>query len=84
MHAAGKTNTAPARDRFLQRFLDQVDPDRTLPEAERNRRAEHARKAYFSALALKSSVARQRAKALVAEADAAEAKLGELDAAETA
>lgn len=44
--------TAPARKAFLARFLDEVDPERTLPEAERQRRAEHARKAYFSRLAL--------------------------------
>jgi hypothetical protein len=39
-------------DQFDQRFLDEVDPERKLPEAERQRRAEHARKAYFTALAL--------------------------------
>ncbi len=37
--------TAPARDRFLARFLDEVDPDRTLPEPERLRRARQARAA---------------------------------------
>ena len=42
--------TKPARDKFNQRFLDEVDPERKLPEAERQRRAEHARKAYFTAL----------------------------------
>jgi hypothetical protein len=42
------------------RFIDQVDPDRTLPEAERLRRAEHARSAYFTGLALKSAQARRR------------------------
>lgn len=52
--------TAPARDRFAKRFLDQVDPDRILPEAERLRRVEHAKRAYFTALALKSSKARAR------------------------
>jgi hypothetical protein len=52
--------TAPARRQFDERFIDEVDPDRTLPEAERMRRAEHAKKAYFSALALKSSKARAR------------------------
>jgi hypothetical protein len=44
------------------RFLDEVDPDRVLPEAERLRRAEHARSAYFSKLALKSAQARRRRK----------------------
>jgi hypothetical protein len=27
--------TRPARDRFNERFINQVDPDRVLPEAER-------------------------------------------------
>jgi hypothetical protein len=54
--------TRPARDKFNQRFLDEVDPERVLSEAERERRAEHARKAYFTGLALKSAVARRKAK----------------------
>ena len=53
--------TAKARAKFLAGFLDEVDPDRTLPETERLRRAEHARSAYFSRLALLSSKARERA-----------------------
>jgi hypothetical protein len=55
--------TAPARARFLERFVDEVDPDRVLPEAERLRRAAHARKAYFARLALKSVQARRARKA---------------------
>ena len=51
--------TASAREAFHKRFEDQVDPDRTLPPAERRRRAEHARKAYFARLALKSAKARR-------------------------
>lgn len=51
--------TANARAKFLERFVDQVDPDRTLPEAERLRRAESARKAYFTQLAYKSARARR-------------------------
>jgi hypothetical protein len=53
--------TAAARAKFLQRFLDEVDPKRELPEAERLRRAEHAKSAYFLGLALKSAKARRRA-----------------------
>jgi hypothetical protein len=34
--------TQPAREGFLRRFLDQVDPTRELPEAERERRARDA------------------------------------------
>ena len=54
--------TRPARERFLARFLDEVDPDRALPEPERLRRAEAARKAYFAQLALKSARARTRSR----------------------
>lgn len=45
---------------FLARFEDQVDPDRTLPEAERLRRAEAARRAHMARLAFLSSKARRR------------------------
>jgi hypothetical protein len=51
--------TANARAAFEQRFARQVDPDGVLPEAERQRRAECARKAYYSALAAKSARARR-------------------------
>jgi hypothetical protein len=54
-----KERTRAARDKFEQRFLDEVDPERVLPEAERERRAHHARKAYFTGLALKSAQARR-------------------------
>ena len=39
--------TEPARRAFVERFVDEVDPERTLPEAERARRAESARKAFY-------------------------------------
>ena len=55
-----RETTRKARERFLTRFLDEVDPDRSLPDAERLRRAAAARKAYFAQLALKS--AQRRAK----------------------
>ena len=51
--------TAQARAAFLHRFEREVDPDGTLPEEERQRRAEHARKAYFARLALASARARR-------------------------
>lgn len=54
--------TKPARDRFQQRFENEVDPDRVLSSAERQRRAEAARKAYFTRLALKSAQARRNEK----------------------
>jgi hypothetical protein len=52
--------TAAGRAAFLDRFEKQVDPDGTLSPDERARRAEHARKAYFASLALKSAQARRR------------------------
>ena len=55
--------TANARAAFEQRFARQVDPDGVLPEAERQRRAECARKAYYSALAAKSARARRNRRA---------------------
>lgn len=56
----GRTHTAPARAAFNARFEKQVDPDGILAPAERARRAESARKAYFAGLALKSARARRK------------------------
>jgi hypothetical protein len=53
-----RVHTEPARRAFLSRFDREVDPDGTLPPAERARRAELARRAYFTRLALESSKAR--------------------------
>jgi hypothetical protein len=50
-----RETTAAARSAFLARFESQVDPDRLLPEAERLRRAEMAKRAYFTRLALRRS-----------------------------
>jgi hypothetical protein len=55
--------TKNARDKFLERFENEVDPDRVLPEAERIRRAAFARKLYMGRLALKSAKARQKRQA---------------------
>lgn len=52
--------TEPARAAFLSRFEAEVDPDGSLPPAERAKRAENAKKAYFKRLALKSAQARRR------------------------
>ena len=52
--------TASARRSFLARFEDQVDPARILPEAERSRRAEAARRLYFTQLAYRSAKARKK------------------------
>jgi hypothetical protein len=50
--------TKPAADAFMARFEREVDPDNLLDPAERLRRAESAKKAYFQRLALASSRAR--------------------------
>jgi hypothetical protein len=57
-----RETTAKARETFLSRFEREVDPDGTLPEPERLRRAEAARKAYFASLAYKSAKARRSRK----------------------
>jgi hypothetical protein len=54
--------TAAARQAALDRFEREVDPDGLLLPAERAIRAEHARKAYFARLALKSAQARRNRK----------------------
>jgi hypothetical protein len=61
MHAKHDTRetTKKARSAFLARFEQQVDPDGTLPADER-RRAEAARKAYCTRLALQSAKARSK------------------------
>ena len=46
--------TAPARAAFLAKFEREVDPDGELSVPERKRRADMARRAYFTRLALKS------------------------------
>lgn len=47
-----KETTRAARAAFNARFENEVDPDRTLTEAERVRRADAARRAYFTRLRL--------------------------------
>jgi len=57
MHDSRET-TAHARSARWERYLAQVDPDGVLPEAERIRRAEHARQADMLRLSLASASAR--------------------------
>jgi len=53
--------TEAARRAFTDRFfVDQVDPDRVLPERERHRRAESARKAFYTQMAYRSAQVRAR------------------------
>lgn len=58
----GRSMTLAARTAFLEKFERQVDPDGTLPEAERLRRAELARRAYMTGLAMKAVRARARSR----------------------
>lgn len=47
-HTADRSaRTRPAREAFLKRFENQVDPEGTLPTAERRLRADHAMRAYM-------------------------------------
>jgi hypothetical protein len=55
--------TEAGRKGFLARFEREVDPDGILPEGERVRLAEHARKAYMQKLALISAARRRKASA---------------------
>jgi hypothetical protein len=48
-----KAATAPARAAFLDRFERQVDPDGLLDPTERAKRADSAKRAYFTRLAAK-------------------------------
>ena len=52
--------TAPARAAFLGKFERQVDPNGELTPEERARRAEHAKRAHFLRLALRSAKARRK------------------------
>ena len=54
-----KEGTRPARSGFERRFELEVDPDGTLPEVERKRRATAAMRAHMQRLALSSSRARR-------------------------
>ena len=58
-----RATTAAARLAFNGRFVDLVDPERTLPEDGRRRRVEAARNAYSSRLAYRSVLARRTARA---------------------
>lgn len=61
LHAQGGTNTGPAREALLAKFENEVDPDRVLDPVTRATRAEHARKAHYTRLAMKSVAARRKA-----------------------
>jgi hypothetical protein len=52
--------TAPARRGFRAKLEKQIDPDGTLPPAERDKRVENAYSAHMKRMALKSAQARRR------------------------
>jgi hypothetical protein len=61
----GRSATEPARAAGpgrMRYWLDKVDPEGLLPEAERERRAIYARRAWYAALALRSSRVRAERK----------------------
>ena len=68
----GSAVSATAREAFLRKFEDQVDPDRVLPAEERAKRASAARRSHFLSLAAKSADSRRRKADAAAAAAAAE------------
>jgi len=50
--------TRPAREKFLKRFEDEVDPDGKLPPEERRVLADHALRAYMLRLAQRAVASR--------------------------
>jgi hypothetical protein len=65
MHAANdaRVTTANGRAAFQARFEAEVDPDGILEPDERRRRAEQARRAYFTRLSLAAARARRAKRA---------------------
>ncbi len=63
-----RETTRAAREAFARRFEREVDPDGVLPEAERARRAEAAKRAHFQRMALRSAQARRKKRLLNAVA----------------
>lgn len=57
-----RKRTSKGTAAFLARFERQVDPNNELEPAERARRAESAKKAYMSGLALKAAKAKRNKK----------------------
>jgi hypothetical protein len=68
------TMVGPAHRGFRARFERQVDPDGVLDPAERERRADRARKAYMLRLSARSAEARRKSKADAEDQTPASAK----------
>lgn len=61
LHCTDRTAaTAPAREAFLSRWDKLVDPDGTLPPAERAERAAAAKSAHFRRMARASTAKRRK------------------------
>jgi hypothetical protein len=60
-----KETTRAARTAFAEKFLREVDPDGVLPEAERIRRADAARRAHFARMTVLSIKARRSKRMVV-------------------
>ena len=69
MHAQhdSRQTSANGRAAFLGRFEQEVDPDGVLEPEERRRRAEQARRLYFTRLSLAAAKARQAKRAAKSE-----------------
>jgi hypothetical protein len=65
--------TKPARDGLRAKFEREADPDNTLPEAERARRADHLQRAHMLRMSLAAKRARRRTKTRPAPSDLPEA-----------
>lgn len=72
LHAThdSKAISAHARKAFRESFEHKVDPDGVLPEAERTRRAEFARREHYTRMARKSVESRRQKKAQASPAGA--------------
>lgn len=64
---SGAAMTAAARDAFRQRFYDATDP--ALPEGERARQADAARRAFYVDLSRRAAKARRRLAQAAGELD---------------
>lgn len=78
--ARGTNTTEAARRAFLARFERQVDPDGTLPPAERSKRAEAAKRLHFTRMSMQARRTRKTAPAIVSpEAVQSEVRRGSVE-----
>ena len=82
MHATHDVHitSAPGRAAFESSFLRDVDPEGVLPLEERERRAQHLRRAHFTKLAFLSARARSAGRGCTTAGDQPAAVLEEIDA----